>query len=57
MDGFEALTEAMNRVLHRLNSLQMLLGSPKRSAVTSSRSTIDLYTVKAQSYMKVANEL
>nr|DAR20780.1 MAG TPA: hypothetical protein [Caudoviricetes sp.] len=35
----------------------MLSDSLKRSVVTSSRSTIDLYTVKAQSYMKVANEL
>jgi len=44
-------------VLHQLNILQMLSDSPKRSAVTSSRSTTDLYTVKVQSYMKFSNEL
>lgn len=44
-------------VLHQLNILQMLSDRPKRSAITSSRSTIDLYTVKVQSYMKFSNEL
>ena len=43
-------------MLHRLNNLQILSDSQKHSAVTSSKSTIGLYTVKVQSYLKVANE-